>query len=239
MRLPVMDGANKAQKSSTYTYEVTNRVWKDKKKVADGKIDKKVESATMFDINTAIMRCLVKNLAMIGLGIYIYSGEDLPQEIIVKKTLSEEDILKLKDNVDSGKYTKTKEEFLKTLETSHDISEEQLAKISEIFKPKTATKADADKKAVEAKTEKAPSRKKGDLKELAKLDLPKITNTTIDAIKAGLKEGTYRQTADQCIIALRAKYTVSQIQETIIRKLFPSDENVEAVNEMDNLINNL
>ena len=34
----------------------------------------------MFDINTAIMRCLVKNIAMFGLGLYIYSGEDLPEE---------------------------------------------------------------------------------------------------------------------------------------------------------------
>ena len=34
----------------------------------------------MFDINTAIMRCLVKNLAMFGLGLYIYAGEDLPED---------------------------------------------------------------------------------------------------------------------------------------------------------------
>jgi hypothetical protein len=32
----------------------------------------------MFEVNTTIMRCLVKNLAMFGLGINIYSGEDLP-----------------------------------------------------------------------------------------------------------------------------------------------------------------
>lgn len=35
---------------------------------------------TMFDINKTIMRCLTKNLAMFGLGLYIYSGEDLPDE---------------------------------------------------------------------------------------------------------------------------------------------------------------
>ena len=33
----------------------------------------------MFDVNTAIMRCLVKNLSLFGLGLYIYEGEDLPQ----------------------------------------------------------------------------------------------------------------------------------------------------------------
>ena len=34
----------------------------------------------MFDVNKTIMRCLTKNLAMFGLGLYIYAGEDLPAE---------------------------------------------------------------------------------------------------------------------------------------------------------------
>ena len=33
----------------------------------------------MTEINKAIMRCLTKNLAMFGLGLYIYAGEDLPK----------------------------------------------------------------------------------------------------------------------------------------------------------------
>lgn len=77
MQLPVMDGANKAQKNVKYTYEVAE--WVQGKKT--GKmIEKTVEPATMFDINTAIMRCMVKNLAMYGLGLYIYQGEDLPDD---------------------------------------------------------------------------------------------------------------------------------------------------------------
>lgn len=67
MWLPVMDGANKAMKSVPYTYMTR-------------KGEKTVEPATMFDVNKAIMRCLVKNLAMFGLGLYIYAGEDLPEE---------------------------------------------------------------------------------------------------------------------------------------------------------------
>jgi len=43
-----------------------------------------IPAATMFDINTAIMRCLVKNLSLFGLGLYIYEGEDLPREIEVE-----------------------------------------------------------------------------------------------------------------------------------------------------------
>lgn len=67
MWLPVMDGANKAMKSEPYSYKTKYG-------------DKYVEAATMFDINKTIMRCLVKNAAMFGLGLYIYAGEDLPEE---------------------------------------------------------------------------------------------------------------------------------------------------------------
>lgn len=77
MWLPVMDSSNKAMKSEPYVYQVKeykNRQW------TGEYVDKTVDQATMFDINTAIMRCLVKNIAMFGLGLYIYSGEDLPQE---------------------------------------------------------------------------------------------------------------------------------------------------------------
>lgn len=77
MWLPVMDGANKAMKSEPYTYKVKEYA---RGKWTGGYIEKTVETATMFDINTAIMRCLVKNIAMFGLGLYIYAGEDLPPE---------------------------------------------------------------------------------------------------------------------------------------------------------------
>lgn len=72
MQLPVMDGANKAMKNVAYTYQV-------KDYNGGGMKDKTVAPATMFDINTAIMRCMTKNLAMFGLGLYIYAGEDLPE----------------------------------------------------------------------------------------------------------------------------------------------------------------
>lgn len=82
MWLPVMDGANNAMKSETYTYEVNDYKYNPatKRREVVGKIQKSVEPATMFDINKTIMRCLVKNLAMFGLGLYIYAGEDLPEE---------------------------------------------------------------------------------------------------------------------------------------------------------------
>lgn len=38
-----------------------------------------VERPNAFDINTSIQRCLVKAIALHGLGLYIYAGEDLPE----------------------------------------------------------------------------------------------------------------------------------------------------------------
>ncbi|KQL55936.1 MULTISPECIES: DUF1071 domain-containing protein [Bacillaceae] len=40
--------------------------------------NKPIEKPTAFDINTSIQRCLVKAIALHGLGLYIYAGEDLP-----------------------------------------------------------------------------------------------------------------------------------------------------------------
>ena len=40
--------------------------------------NKAITNPDSFQVNTAIMRCLTKCLAMFGLGLYIYAGEDLP-----------------------------------------------------------------------------------------------------------------------------------------------------------------
>ena len=83
MWLPVMDGANKAMKAIPYTYKVADWQYdrQQGKRVKVGEIEKTVDAMTMFDVNKTVMRCLVKNLAMFGLGLYIYAGEDLPQDI--------------------------------------------------------------------------------------------------------------------------------------------------------------
>ena len=71
--LPVMDGANRAMLKHSYSIKTRN-----------GEVN--IAPATMFDINKTIMRCLVKNLAMFGLGLYIYAGEDLPEEMFEPAT---------------------------------------------------------------------------------------------------------------------------------------------------------
>lgn len=98
MHLPVMDSKNKAMKDEPYSYKTKYG-------------EKYVEAATMFDINTAIMRCLTKNLAMFGLGHYIYAGEDLPEtteisEPSVKKTAND-DAKKEQNTADAEKKMKS------------------------------------------------------------------------------------------------------------------------------------
>jgi len=41
--------------------------------------NKAILNPDAFAVNTAIMRCMTKALALHGLGLYIYSGDDLPQ----------------------------------------------------------------------------------------------------------------------------------------------------------------
>ncbi len=80
MHLPVMNSANKAMLNVPYEYEVK------------GGKTKKVEKATMTDINKTIMRCLAKNFSLFGLGLSLYIGEDLPEMTFIPT----EDELKLK-----------------------------------------------------------------------------------------------------------------------------------------------
>jgi hypothetical protein len=83
MWLPVMDGANKSMKKTSYTYSTRFG-------------EKTVEAATTFDINKTMMRCLVKNLAMFGLGLYIFAGEDLPEDVAEPIVVPEPTLIDLK-----------------------------------------------------------------------------------------------------------------------------------------------
>lgn len=74
MWLPVMDSSNRAMKSVPYTYQVWNKNTKQYE-------SRKVEAATMTDINRSIMRALTKALGMYGLALYVYNGEDVPENL--------------------------------------------------------------------------------------------------------------------------------------------------------------
>jgi hypothetical protein len=42
--------------------------------------NKAISNPNAMDVNTAMMRCLVKCISLFGIGLYIYAGEDLPDE---------------------------------------------------------------------------------------------------------------------------------------------------------------
>jgi hypothetical protein len=64
--LPVMDSSNKPITIAGVT--TVNKYGKEIFTILDS-----------FNVNTAIMRCMTKCLALHGLGLYIYAGEDLPE----------------------------------------------------------------------------------------------------------------------------------------------------------------
>ena len=45
--------------------------------------NKAIPNPNAMDVNTAMMRCLVKTISLFGIGLYIYAGEDLPDEEVV------------------------------------------------------------------------------------------------------------------------------------------------------------
>jgi len=65
--------------------------------------NKPIPNPDAFAVNTAIMRCMTKALALHGLGMYLYSGEDLPEEgdkpekVIISPTQGAQDNIPLEE----------------------------------------------------------------------------------------------------------------------------------------------
>lgn len=70
--LPVMDNKFNAMKSTVYTL----KQWSREKRIM---VDEEVQPYTMFDINRSIQRAFAKAIAMHGMGLYVYRGEDIPE----------------------------------------------------------------------------------------------------------------------------------------------------------------
>lgn len=75
MWLPVINYDYMPMKDKPYQY--TFRKWNKKMNKYD-LVSKTCDAIDMFEINKTIMRCLVKNIAMFGLGLYLFAGEDEP-----------------------------------------------------------------------------------------------------------------------------------------------------------------
>ena len=73
-QLPVMDSSNKAIPLQGYT--AVSKYGKEYRVECDA-----------FAVNTAIMRCITKAVGLHGLGLYIYAGQDLPDEDTPEKII--------------------------------------------------------------------------------------------------------------------------------------------------------
>ena len=63
-----------------------------------------IEKPNTFQINTSIQRCLAKAIALHGLGLVLFAGEDLPDNITEKQEKEEQ------NKKDKGKKTKESEQ---------------------------------------------------------------------------------------------------------------------------------
>jgi len=67
--------------------------------------NKPITNPDSFQVNTAIMRCMTKGLALHGLGLYIYAGEDLPEsdaEPVIVKAITPDKTSTVDVSVDTG-----------------------------------------------------------------------------------------------------------------------------------------
>lgn len=96
-----------------------------------------VDKLTSFDVNKAIQRSLTKAVARHGLGLYIYAGEDLPEDTVKAETPKETKASKtaVKDPVADARAA-YQELIVYCKENNHDIKE--VAKVYNLNSKSTA-----------------------------------------------------------------------------------------------------
>jgi hypothetical protein len=68
--------------------------------------NKAIANPNAMDVNTAMMRCLTKTISLFGIGLYIYAGDDLPDEPEVDLTAETENWVTAISNCDSMELLK-------------------------------------------------------------------------------------------------------------------------------------
>lgn len=115
-----------------------------------------IQEPNAFQINTSIQRCLVKAIALHGLGLYIYAGEDLPMEsseyseeqkaqfdelmagenglnmLVFSKTMNQDIIDSLYNSFPAGKITEGKKKYNDLIKQGHDKVIEIAQEIKEL-----------------------------------------------------------------------------------------------------------
>lgn len=80
-----------------------------------------IKNPDAFAINTAVVRCLVKCIALFGLGLYVYSGEDSPEGNVEGMTVDPRG--DLGQGVDEAK----RDEFVAKFRAAFDLDAEEPA----------------------------------------------------------------------------------------------------------------
>lgn len=99
-----------------------------------------VENITSFDVNKAIQRSLTKAVARHGLGLYIYAGEDLPEEPTPTPAEKAKATREAKKKIEEDLKEKAEKTiaWLKTL--TRDLTQEECIKIDSLLNQLSAEK---------------------------------------------------------------------------------------------------
>lgn len=98
--------------------------------------NKAIPNPDAFAVNTAMQRCLAKAIALHGIGLYIYAGEDLPQEepepvdvsALIEDIAKSTDMEQLKTAfAKSYKVASKDKEALKLINDAKELKKKELA----------------------------------------------------------------------------------------------------------------
>jgi hypothetical protein len=95
-----------------------------------------ISNPNAMDVNTGMMRCLTKCISLFGIGLYIYAGEDLPEEESIDMT---ESALQW---VDSIKICTTIDQLKETYAQAYKFLAKDKSAVTKISSAKDAKKAE-------------------------------------------------------------------------------------------------
>ncbi|MGH0945151.1 DUF1071 domain-containing protein [Bacillus mycoides] len=112
--------------------------------------NKPIAEPNSFDINTSIQHCLVKAIALHGLGLYIYAGEDLPE--IQEDPISSQQVGAIKLNIKKlATLRKVDEDTIKGHLSITETTELTKTQADEVIKKLTKWVKKAEKETEEPK----------------------------------------------------------------------------------------
>jgi len=90
--------------------------------------NKPIQQPDAFQVNTSLMRCMTKALALHGIGLYIYAGEDLPEQDEPVKTEVKAPVktveAKVRDDQDDANialFGQSMIDFVDICKSTHDL----------------------------------------------------------------------------------------------------------------------